>query len=82
MKTPLIGTTESSVQRCFFDMIWPALFPESRLKNQQMANYRAHIRYRSHEGISGTSLNKRDEFNRMIADCMAGKIEIKTGAVK
>lgn len=28
------------------------------------------------EGISGTSLNKRDEFNRMIADCMAGKIDM------
>ena len=30
------------------------------------------------EGISGTSLNKRDAFNRMITDCKAGKIEIKT----
>ena len=30
------------------------------------------------EGISGTSLNKRDAFNRMIADAKAGKIEIKT----
>lgn len=28
------------------------------------------------EGISGTSLNKRDAFNRMIADCMAGKIDM------
>lgn len=28
------------------------------------------------EGISGTSLNKRDEFNRMIGDCMDGKIDI------
>ena len=25
------------------------------------------------EGISGTSLLHRDEFNRMIADCQAGK---------
>ena len=30
------------------------------------------------EGISGTSLKHRDAFNRMIADCTAGKIEIKT----
>lgn len=28
------------------------------------------------EGISGTSLNKRDAFNRMINDCMAGKIDM------
>lgn len=28
------------------------------------------------EGISGTSLNKRDAFNRMIADCKAGKIDL------
>lgn len=28
------------------------------------------------EGISGTSLRKRDEFNQMIADCRAGKIDI------
>ena len=28
------------------------------------------------EGISGTSLNKRDEFNRMIEDCKAGKIDM------
>lgn len=30
------------------------------------------------DGISGTNTAKRDEFNRMIADCEAGKIEIKT----
>ena len=30
------------------------------------------------KGISGTSLRHRDDFNRMIADCEAGKIEIKT----
>ena len=28
------------------------------------------------EGISGTSLKHRDEFNRMIADCKAGKIDM------
>lgn len=28
------------------------------------------------EGISGTSLAHRDEFNRMIADCWAGKIDM------
>lgn len=28
------------------------------------------------EGISGTSLKNRDEFNRMIADCYAGKIDV------
>ncbi|MBQ3464058.1 MAG: recombinase family protein, partial [Clostridia bacterium] len=28
------------------------------------------------EGISGTSLKHRDEFNRMIADCRAGKIDL------
>ncbi len=28
------------------------------------------------EGISGTSLKKRDQFNRMITDCKAGKIEM------
>lgn len=28
------------------------------------------------EGISGTSLRHRDEFNRMIADCHAGKIDL------
>lgn len=28
------------------------------------------------EGISGTSLKKRDEFKRMIEDCKAGKIDL------
>lgn len=28
------------------------------------------------EGISGTSLEKRDDFNRMIADCKSGKIDL------
>ena len=28
------------------------------------------------KGISGTSLKHRDEFNRMIADCKAGKIDM------
>ena len=28
------------------------------------------------EGISGTNTKKRDEFNRMIADCRAGKIDL------
>lgn len=28
------------------------------------------------EGISGTSLNHRDSFNRMIADCEAGKLDL------
>ncbi len=27
------------------------------------------------DGISGTNTKKRDEFNRMIDDCMAGKID-------
>ena len=27
------------------------------------------------EGISGTNTKKRDEFNRMVADCRAGKID-------
>ena len=27
------------------------------------------------EGISGTNTKKREEFNRMIADCRAGKID-------
>lgn len=27
------------------------------------------------EGITGTSMNRRDEFNRMIADCKRGKID-------
>lgn len=29
----------------------------------------------SDEGISGTNTKKRDEFNRMIMDCRAGKID-------
>lgn len=29
------------------------------------------------DGISGTNTKKREEFNRMIEDTMAGKIEIK-----
>ena len=28
------------------------------------------------EGVSGTNTKKRDEFNRMIADCRAGKIDM------
>ena len=28
------------------------------------------------DGISGTNTRKRDEFNRMIADCEAGKIDM------
>ena len=30
------------------------------------------------EGISGTRADKRPDFKRMINDCLAGKIEIKT----
>ena len=30
------------------------------------------------EGISGTNTKKRKNFNRMIEDALAGKIEIKT----
>jgi DNA invertase Pin-like site-specific DNA recombinase len=30
----------------------------------------------AYEGISGTSLKKRDKFNKMIADCKAGKIDL------
>ena len=28
------------------------------------------------DGISGTNTKKREEFNRMIEDCMAGKIDM------
>ena len=28
------------------------------------------------EGISGTSTKRREQFNRMIADCEAGKIDL------
>ena len=34
------------------------------------------VKIYSDEGISGTSLAHRDEFNRMIADCRAGKIDL------
>ena len=30
------------------------------------------------EGILGTNTRKRDDFNRMIADCRAGKIDLIT----
>lgn len=30
------------------------------------------------EGITGTSINRREAFNRMVADALAGNIEIKT----
>lgn len=30
------------------------------------------------DGISGTGTAKRDEFNRLVADCDAGKNDIKT----
>ena len=30
------------------------------------------------DGISGLSIRKRDGFNRMVADALDGKIEIKT----
>ena len=32
----------------------------------------------SDDGISGLSIRKRDGFNRMVADALDGKIEIKT----
>ena len=34
------------------------------------------VRIYADEGISGTSLNHRDGFNEMIADCKAGKIDM------
>ena len=34
------------------------------------------VRIYADEGISGTSLAHRDEFNEMIADCRAGKIDM------
>ena len=33
------------------------------------------------EGISRTNTKKRDDFNRMIADCRAGKIDIITKSI-
>ena len=34
------------------------------------------VRIYADEGISGTSMSHRDQFNRMIADCKAGKIDL------
>lgn len=34
------------------------------------------LRFYADDGISGTNTAKRDEFNRMIADCEAGKIDL------
>lgn len=31
------------------------------------------------DGITGTNTKKREEFNRMIEECMSGKIEILSG---
>ncbi len=51
----------------------------------QVAHYTAYIKNKpdltfvdiyADEGISGTSTKKRDDFNRMIKDCMEGKIDI------
>ena len=61
--------------------------------DEQLTSYAAQVAFYSHyikenpewefvsvytdEGISGTNTHGRDGFNRMIADAMAGKIEIK-----
>ena len=61
-------------------------------KRQQLLSYENQVNYYTNyisenplyeyagtyadEGISGTNTKKRDEFNRMIADCRAGKIDM------
>ena len=61
---------------------------------EQLTSYRAQVDYYTRyitghdgwelvevytdEGISGTTIRKREGFQRMIADALAGKIEIKT----
>ena len=63
-------------------------------KDEQQNSYEAQIEYYtryikgnpewifagiySDEGITGTSIKRRDGFNKMIEDALAGKIEIKT----
>ncbi|MDI6881159.1 MAG: recombinase family protein, partial [Desulfitobacteriaceae bacterium] len=51
----------------------------------QVSHYTAHIKNNpawefagvyADEGITGTNTKKRVEFNRMIEDCMAGKIDM------
>ena len=56
----------------------------------QVKHYTEHIKAREHtdnwqfvevytdKGITGTSTKKREGFNRMIQDALAGRIEIKT----
>ena len=46
------------------------------LEDYARRNGFTNIRHFTDEGISGTSLKKRDEFNKMIADCRAGKIDM------
>ena len=54
----------------------------SELQKDQYANLSdLHPNWRlagvySDEGVSGTSVERRDEFQRMIADCVAGKIDL------
>lgn len=61
-------------------------------QEEQLLSYENHVNYYTNyisenplyeyagtyadEGISGTNTKKRDEFNRMIADCRAGKIDM------
>ena len=88
----LISTAESGTAQSVQKLKMAAYCRVSTDQEEQLLSYENQVNYYTNyisenplyeyagtyadEGISGTNTKKRDEFNRMIADCRAGKIDM------
>ena len=87
-----ISTAESGTAQSVQKLRMAAYCQVSTDQEEQLLSYENQVNYYTNyisenplyeyagtyadEGISGTNTKKRDEFNRMIADCRAGKIDM------
>ena len=87
-----ISTAESGTAQAVQKLRMAAYCRVSTDQEEQLLSYENQVNYYTNyisenplyeyagtyadEGISGTNTKKRDEFNRMIADCRAGKIDM------
>ena len=90
--TKQISTAESGTAQAVQKLRMAAYCRVSTDQEEQLLSYENQVNYYTNyisenplyeyagtyadEGISGTNTKKRDEFNRMIADCRAGKIDM------
>ena len=87
-----ISTAESGTEQTVQKLRMAAYCQVSTDQEEQLLSYENQVNYYTNyisenplyeyagtyadEGILGTNTKKRDEFNRMIADCRAGKIDM------